>query len=273
MLSIGERVPEPLRKIGASAIVQFQQYRGKNHFVSYWNGYQFRFGYFDRLTFRKARNVIKDGKIDHEQIPISQFKLDPTRDAAIDIGAHFGYYTVILAKLNPEIPIHAFEPDDYNMKVLNLNVEKNNLGPSRVQVHKKVVSDLVGTVSFYTDTRPEGTVSHTANPSEKHSDHKRMEMEATSAGTFCSENGIKDPWVKIDAEGKELEILTDLFNQPSVNSVMGFVELHLNRENIDRESYQQLLNRHGYVTTEVKGRAKETNPGFLFSPKNRKYWD
>jgi FkbM family methyltransferase len=45
----------------------------------------------------------------------------------IDIGANFGLVTMILAKQNPESIIYAFEPHYETFKILELNVNINNL--------------------------------------------------------------------------------------------------------------------------------------------------
>ena len=55
----------------------------------------------------------------------------------VDVGANYGYYSLIWAFLNSSSIVHAFEPAPQNIKMLNSNIAKNNLGD---KVHTHVCS-------------------------------------------------------------------------------------------------------------------------------------
>lgn len=55
----------------------------------------------------------------------------------LDVGANIGYYTLLLAKIVKKV--YAFEPDTENFKILEKNVEENNL--TNVVLVNKAVGD------------------------------------------------------------------------------------------------------------------------------------
>ena len=64
-------------------------------------------------------------------------------DVAIDLGAHIGYYTLLLARLvGPTGRVLAFEPDPDNFALLSRNVEMN--GYANVELFNAAASDRPG---------------------------------------------------------------------------------------------------------------------------------
>jgi len=62
-----------------------------------------------------------------------------------DVGAHFGYYALLLAALVGERgAVHAFEPVPYNVRLLELHVAKNQKG-SVIRIYPLALSDTNGT--------------------------------------------------------------------------------------------------------------------------------
>ncbi len=62
-----------------------------------------------------------------------------------DMGAHFGYYALLLAALVGEQgAVHAFEPVPYNVRLLELHVAKNQKG-SVIHIYPLALSDTNGT--------------------------------------------------------------------------------------------------------------------------------
>ncbi|WP_436903775.1 FkbM family methyltransferase [Halovenus halobia] len=266
-LRYGKYLPESLKYAAGNAFSKLQQFRGENYVEVTWEGHHLRFGYWDRVTLGVANRAITDGMIGHEMVPIGALRVNNSRDAILDIGAHMGIYTVILACLNTEQQIHAFEPDSYNVNTLRKNISLNDFEEHRIDVHQAVVSNSSGTIDFYTDPSAIGTTSHTVQPTDSHSSHTRHSINSIKGSKFCSEHEIVKPWVKIDAEGVELQILQDLLNSDEIESVAGFVELHLNRKNVSREKFRQILENHDYEYDEIKNKLEDTNPGYLIEPK------
>lgn len=243
--------------------------QGSNKFKITYGESTFQFGYWDRVSLRKAKNMISEGKIAHEGVPLEVLHVDQDRDVIIDIGAYFGVYSVILAGLNRSIPVYSFEPDEHNHKILNKNLDLNGFDRDRVQTRQSVVSDESGSVDFFVNRRKKGSVSHTVNPTSKHNDYKKTTINSVSISELCSTEGFQHPWVKIDAEGEEMNILKDIFNSSQIESVKGIVELHISRENITRDRFKSLLESNGHTFEELKTINQETNPGFLIGPKRQ----
>ncbi len=266
ILALGEKLPAPVRGVAANAMIEVNRYRQENQFKYHWKGNQFRFGYWDRVTFRKARDMIEGDYIGHEKVPIRHFNLDEDRfDAAIDIGAYFGGYSVVLAELNRSLPVHAFEPESYNLKVLDQNLALNGFGHKRVQAHQQVVSGTDGEVTIYEDSE-QGSVSNTIHPTDGHTRHEPTTVDSVTASTFCEERGYENPFLKIDAEGAELDIFDDVLE--SFREPAGFIELHLNRDGITRSKLEEKVAAVDYALTEVKGTYSDSNPAFLFYPRD-----
>jgi FkbM family methyltransferase len=89
----------------------------------YWNGYE-NFEYSKLFV-----NLIKE--IDHFW----------------DIGANIGYYSLIAAKVNPNIKVVAFEPAPEPLHFLKRNVSVNKL--SNIRVESLALSDKNGELTFY----------------------------------------------------------------------------------------------------------------------------
>jgi len=150
LFTAGMELPEPIKNTAVKSFIQYKRMRDKNYTEYTWKSHRFKLPYFDRVTFSKANTLLENGKIAHEEIPLSNFELNPSRDVILDIGAQFGVYSVVLGILNPDLEVHSFEPDPYNCNILDLYCAANNLSADRVKIHQKVVSDSEGQVEFFT---------------------------------------------------------------------------------------------------------------------------
>ena len=63
----------------------------------------------------------------------------------VDVGAHIGYYTLLMAKLAGYV--HAFEPNKENFAILEKNVALNALG--NVKLYNAAASDKKGSTLLY----------------------------------------------------------------------------------------------------------------------------
>lgn len=269
---VGRLLPEPLKTLGAWILVGADRYRGHNTYTASWEGHDFTFGYWDRFTYGVAPTLIEDGAVGHEEVSLRYLELPEGCDGVLDIGAHLGAYTVPLAILNESLPVHAFEPDPYNAKILSRNLALNKLSSPRVAVHQKLVSDNGGKTTFYRDRSRKGPVAGTMHPTENDAEYEPVESNVIDIANFCVEQDIRSPWVKIDAEGEEVAILEQLLNTDAVDSVMGMVELHLNRDGVSRSWLESLAAERDLITAEVKGTYKDSNPAFLFADSGLAYW-
>jgi FkbM family methyltransferase len=125
-------------------------------------------------------------------------------DTALDIGAHIGLFSVVMARLvGPAGRVYSFEPAPATRRVLQDTVRMN--GCSQViEVRGEAVSRASGNAIFY-DT---GTVGSNANSLVQTQRSKQgMEVETISLDDFVSQRCLPVDCLKIDVEGAELDLL------------------------------------------------------------------
>lgn len=251
-----------MKKGSVNIAVKVLKAMDRNYHTFTWNGYTSKFWYENFRTLTEQRNAIENGEFGREGVPIELFDFNSKYDAFIDIGAHFGVYSVITGIMNPDIPIHAFEPTEYNRRVMIQNLELNELA-AQVTLHQHVVTDTNGTVVFYQDPDFKGSTRDTATPPDDPSDEFiEVEQPAISLSSFLNDQGYESPFLKIDAEGAEFDILQDLFEEYD-GSPRGMVEVHSTRLESGEEAVLDLLSEQGYEINCVK-ELPPTNRAFTF---------
>ncbi|WP_080510420.1 FkbM family methyltransferase [Halorubrum coriense] len=230
LYEIGQKLPRPIGRLGASVLVKVNQLRGTNQFRYNCSGAEFVYGYQDTTTFLRQYDCIdvERGRTALEDIPLSYFELSD-HDAALDVGAHFGLYTVILGRMNPDLPILVFEPNQYNRSVLKQNSELNDFDSSRVRILDTIVAGESGSVTFHEDRSTTGSPRDTLSPGEDTEKFtETVERDSKSLSDIFKSHNIKKPFVKLDIEGAEDEVIADLLSA-DIESFAGIVEIHSDR--------------------------------------------
>lgn len=158
--------------------------------------------YVDSSYIRMARNLIIDGV--WEPFETELFKSRLRRGMkVVDIGAFWGYYTLIAAKaVGEEGKVFAFEPEPHNYNLLVKNVEIN--GYRNVLPIQKAVSNKEGiTKLFLMQDNPGG---HTIYPYNSSLQRNFIEVETVSLDEFFRGKTDKIDIIKMDAEGAEFAI-------------------------------------------------------------------
>lgn len=166
-----------------------------------------------------------------EGVPLSV--LDTDAECIVDVGAYHGLYTTLLATINPETPVVAHEPNPTNAMVLRGVVEKNGL--ETVEVRSDVVAGDSGRVSFHTD--PSGGQGNSIRPDESLAETDRRAIQLSEA------IGDRTAFCKIDAEGAEYEILSDLATNTNA-ALAGILEAHPDKLDRSMEDVTALLEEH-----------------------------
>jgi len=130
-------------------------------------------------------------------------------DTAIDIGAHWGVYSILMAaRCGRTGHVAAFEPDPYAREVLIQNIALNP-GIKRPLVESYACSDVVGEATLY--SRGGNSQSSLARSAVEFSAaHKSEEIRVplVTLDSYLLERNLPEPrWIKIDAEGAEIRIL------------------------------------------------------------------
>jgi FkbM family methyltransferase len=120
---------------------------------------------------------------------------------AYDLGAHVGYFTLLLSRLVGEQgAVYAFEPLAENCQVLRRHLQLNNVG--NVVLQECAVSDTQGEVVFYQDPSSyEGSIV-THGVAEKAKAFFKVPTMALDDFVYSLGNRPPD-FIKMDIEGAE----------------------------------------------------------------------
>lgn len=141
------------------------------------------------------------GRKDHYDVYHLQRLLKPGH-VLFDVGANFGYYSVVLAsRLGKRCEVHAFEPNPPTRARLRHHVGANGL-EGVVRVHDAALSDRAGTAALATKPGNSGG-THVVAP-----DAAPTLVRVTTLDAFCDEQGVtRLDAVKCDVEGFEERVL------------------------------------------------------------------
>lgn len=122
---------------------------------------------------------------------------------SIDIGAHYGIYSLLAAKKSKKV--YAFEPVPENFKILEKNIKDNKFS-SVIQPINKAVSDKAGKVNFNI-TWASDSAGFYQHPNAEVI--RTIDVEMNSVDNEL--NNLKDiSFIKIDTEGHEVHVLNGL---------------------------------------------------------------
>jgi FkbM family methyltransferase len=147
-------------------------------------------------------------------------------DTVFDIGAHIGFYTILLSKLvQSNGKCYSFEPQknlhEMIVKTLDLNDISNTI-PFNVPL-----SDKSGKIKFF-QTVDQSHSSVSSIVSESEAVGSSYELDCISLDEFILQNNIEEiRLIKIDAEGAEAMILNGAKNSLNNKIIRNFlIELH-----------------------------------------------
>jgi FkbM family methyltransferase len=164
---------------------------------------RYNFKFYSRITRKVENFLISDMYTSmslHEE-DILQFFAPRIGDVVIDVGAAFGFYTLISSmKVGSKGKIVAIEAQPDSFEMLNHNVRLNGL--TNVVTLNYAVYSSMGKLKLYSN--------YSLMPERSHkSKHKFVEVEGRTLDYLLSEYAQikKVNWIKIDVEGAELEVL------------------------------------------------------------------
>ena len=126
-------------------------------------------------------------------------------DVVLDVGAHIGYYSLKAAKaVGTEGIVISVEPDPRNFKILEKNININNL-KKNVKLINCALSSHSGYAKFHLNKDP--AYSELINKSQlSYGYYKKIKIKTMDE--LCEQMGIRKlDWVKIDVEGGAADVL------------------------------------------------------------------
>ena len=157
-----------------------------------------------------------------------------TDSVCLDIGGHYGYFTLVMASLACEGRVETFEPLPTHAKRIAESAERSGL--TQVHVHQKAVADISTSMTLrfvsggnfdsmgYLESRG-GVVSDAAK--EQYPTFDSCQVETT---TLDALEALQPTFIKIDAEGAEASILRGGMNLLKDKMPRILVEIHGIRE-------------------------------------------
>ncbi len=121
----------------------------------------------------------------------------------LDIGANMGFYSLALARENPNLRVDAFEPQPQVFSTLQDNVELNNL-LERITVHNLGLGNEVANLTMYV---PKFTGSGGASFQNLHIDEGEATEIVVPVKVLDQIISNNLELIKIDVEGSELNVL------------------------------------------------------------------
>jgi len=161
----------------------------------------------------------------------------------IDVGAHIGFVSILIAKYYRDRTIHAFEASSSTCSSLAGNLELNNI--KNVQAHNLAITDHEGTVPFNAHPRYRAT-----NSIALETDPFVVSTPCTTIDGFTEQQDIQQiALLKIDVEGYEDSVLKGA--QKSLKKThMVFYEVcpsNTQKAGTDIEAPFRILERHGFT--------------------------
>jgi FkbM family methyltransferase len=125
-------------------------------------------------------------------------------DVALDIGAHIGLFTVVMARLvGPGGRVFSFEPTPTTREALERTVALNGCG-DRTEVRAEAVTERIGHATFF-DTDDLASNANSLVATDRH--RCGFTVRTVSVDEFLSRLGLSAACIKIDVEGAELHAL------------------------------------------------------------------
>jgi FkbM family methyltransferase len=172
-------------------------------------------------------------------------------EIVVDIGAHYGRYTLIAAKrIGPKGKIISIEADPKNFDMLNRNIKLNEL--ENVITLNYAASSNKSKVNLSIPAEKEsGHTIYSSIISSRAPTQNFIEVNGNTLDNLLHENGISVEqvnWIKIDVEGAELEVLKGTTNILSKSKDIALlIEIHnIEERKTLYEPIMDLLNNYNF---------------------------
>jgi FkbM family methyltransferase len=204
----------------------------------------------------------------------------------LDVGANIGLYSVMAAKINHDLTIHAFEPGKGAIHFLRKNVKENNL--DHIQIHELAMSNQDNTLQFHETTHPKFPwLAHNLNGSSSlQSTHGRQKPVVYNVGvcrlsTFLTQHNLSNfDLIKLDTEHTEQLILADSIDIIRQNRPVIMIEIYPEIASEIQKIFEQ-IDAYVYFSLqqpklkEISNQELGVHPkhvNYLLMPAEKKHW-
>ena len=166
----------------------------------------------------------------------------------VDVGANYGYYSMLGALWNPALTVTSFEPVPEIYDGLLRNIQLNGVG-DRVSPYRLALSDRTGKATFFlppsqgTDRESTGTLVPDGWQSRKHS--PSFEVETMRFDDFEQSHPMKVDVVKMDVEDFEASVLRGM--QDTISRDRPFIICEILMRDHKNVRTKEIVERLGYT--------------------------
>ena len=181
-------------------------------------------------------------------------------DIVIDIGAHVGYYTLLMAQLVGENgKVYSFEPDPVNFQLLKKSVEIN--GYKNVVLIQKAVSNITNKVKLFLGDN-DSAINRIYDA--KLGDAKEsIDVESVTIDEYFKENDELINFIKIDSEGSEAKIMNGMKQFLSRNQELvmmtEFFPFLIKKSGDEPNQYLKSLEKSGFSLYNILDKNEKAN--------------
>ena len=200
-----------------------------------------------------------DGSYHEPAVTELCIQLAPSAPSFVDVGAHLGYFSILMGKLMNSRPVLAYEMDDRAYERLKRNVALNLL--NNLQLHHIAIAGEDKTISY----RRLPMLDSGESISYEGSDDPERSITGVTLDRVFSESGIKPGVIKIDVEGAEHEVLMGAHKTLSQTPVL-LLEIHGKKLALfgsDSQKVIALLEEKGYDVYEIQDHRMASTPSLL----------
>lgn len=203
------------------------------------------FGRLMRLDEHDGLELSLNGVYEPTETKLIMATVKPGQ-VVLDIGAHIGYYTLILSDIvGKDGWVFAFEPDKKNFEILKKNVEIN--GCKNVTLVNAAVTSRTGKITLYDgggkSSNP--TIGDNGNPGT-------TEVDCVSLDSYFQFLPHVIDFIKMDIEGAEVYALAGMTNllmrknNKKIKMILEFYPFGLSRSGVSGEKLLGVLAMHGF---------------------------
>jgi FkbM family methyltransferase len=211
-----------------------------------------------------------DGTYDHVLFESLKDHLSQKELVIWDIGAHFGYNSLVFAKItSPDARILSFEPNLANIERFRENLDSNKELSDKITLHNYALSDADEQAFFYfsdsiDDSVSSGSYLGSVLPPlgpETYAAFQSTSLFVRSADSLIENEKLPSPHIiKIDVEGAEFEVLKGAKNLLTDVKPVLIIEIHHIKA---MHEVSALLHELNYTTTILEDPASSYCKAFL----------
>ena len=125
-------------------------------------------------------------------------------DLFLDVGAHYGFYSLLAVESNPNIQTISVEPVSENFEILKKNLEENGFCSPLRRLAQAAVGRAIGETELFKSAASDncGMFEHPNAASVG-----KFKVPVTTIDKILCEDDSHSVFIKIDTEGNELDVL------------------------------------------------------------------